>query len=78
MPKPKPTDTDRLEWVIKHKAIVVPGELMLTRRGGLEKKNMKPVWQLEYETDSGDLVMQTPDSDFSTFREAIDAGMKDF
>lgn len=70
------TDTGRLEWVIKHKATAVPSQRMMTRRGGLTKENMEDVWVLEYVTDSGDLVMQTPDCGFKSFRDAIDAGIQ--
>ena len=70
------TDTERLDWVIAHKATVVPGDRMLTRRGGICPENMEKVWQLEYVTESGDLVMQTPDCGHKTFREAIDAGIR--
>lgn len=70
------TDADRLDWVIKHYATVMPGERMVTRRGGITEENMERVWQLEYVTETGDLVMQTPDSGHKTYREAIDAGMR--
>lgn len=69
------TDTDRLEWVIAHKATASKGQRMMTRRGLLKLENLEPVWRLEWEQPNGDLIEQSPDQGHKTFREAIDAAM---
>ena len=69
------TDTQRLEWVIDRKATCDRRFKMKTRRGGLAAENLEPVWCLEWEQPNGDLIMQSPDNDHKTLRDAIDAGM---
>ena len=73
----KMTETKRLCWMVAHSAVVVSGSRMITRCGGLNGSNLEDVWQCEWETERGDLIMQTPDCGHKTWRDAIDAAIRD-
>ena len=69
------SDSERLEWVIATKASVTKGERMTTRQWPPSKDNLETVYQCEWWSKNGDLVMQSVDARHLRMREAIDAAM---
>lgn len=69
------TDTERLDWVIKHKATCATRSRMKTRAGGLHESNLETVYCLDWYQPNGDNIEHTPDCEYRTVREAIDGAM---
>lgn len=69
------SDSERLEWVIETKASVTKAERMTTRQWPPTKDTLETVYQCEWWSKNGDLMMQSVDARHLTIREAIDAAM---
>lgn len=72
------TDTERLDWVLKHKATCATRATrarMKTRAGGLQASNLETVYCLNWFQPNGDNIEHTPDCEYKAVREAIDGAM---
>jgi hypothetical protein len=66
------TDSERLDWIIEHRALVFLSSRMKTRRGGFSKDNKDPVYIVDWDELDGTNIILGVEEGKPTAREAID------
>jgi hypothetical protein len=72
----RPTDKERLEWLVKSEAFVTRQKRQKTRRGGLVEENMEDYYCVDWVSEDGALCWQGADGGRLDWRDAIDAAMQ--
>lgn len=71
-----PTDTEILDWIITHSALVYKTSRAMSRRGGISKDNLEDVWIVSWDEPDGSQIEQTPDARHKDARTALTSAMK--